>query len=107
MLDAKLATVTDYKELSNSLLLDDLSYFWVGLRSTPAQDGKLYWLSGQEATPTNWKFVQYDEPDAAHFGANADCVVVNGIQSDELYTAGKWSDYFCDVEYRFLCAIDV
>ncbi|KAF0289790.1 C-type mannose receptor 2 [Amphibalanus amphitrite] len=109
MTGARLAAVSDYDTLSAGLDIGTAGYLWIGLRSTPAADGALRWLAnGEEVSDTPWKCIKYDEPDSEQMGfEDADCVVVNGLEADDLYQAGAWSDYFCTVEYKYLCALQL
>ena len=105
---ATLAAVRDFTSLSAALPMD-AGYIWIGLKSTPDQDGNLHWMDADRTpvTETNWKLLSYDEPDTADNGPDSDCVMVNGLKSEELYTVGEWGDYFCSYKARFLCALRV
>ena len=103
-----LAAVPDYAALAQAVPLD-AEYFWIGLRSTPDIQGELRWLNadGDRVADTNWQFISYDEPNGPATGPENDCVMLNGLQSEELYAVGEWGDYKCDFESRFLCAVEV
>ena len=106
-LSASLAAVTDYAGLASVLPLENINFFWVGLKSTPEEDGKLYWRTHPpvEVTATYWRSLQYADTDDERFGPENDCVMVNGLRFGVLYTADEWADYVCHFEFRYLCQL--
>ncbi|XP_043218069.1 asialoglycoprotein receptor 2-like [Amphibalanus amphitrite] len=104
---ASLAKVTNYEELAANVPLKDAYFFWIGLHSTPTVDGKLLWDNGDDAEPTNWLKLSYSEPDGDDIGPGNDCVMVNGLEKDELFSTGEWGDYDCSYESQFLCALKI
>ena len=105
---ATLAAVPDYDALAQAVTMD-AEFIWIGLRSTPDIQGKLHWLNadGEEVTETNWRVISYDEPNGPDNGPGNDCVMINGLDSDQLFTVGDWGDYDCSFESRFLCAVGI
>ncbi|KAF0311854.1 C-type mannose receptor 2 [Amphibalanus amphitrite] len=81
---SRLATVADYSRLPPALDLADVTFFWVGLRSTPDRAGQLHWDDGSPVTDTHWLRLTSDEPDGDQFGPDHDCVVVNGLRAEEM-----------------------
>ena len=110
---ATLAMVRDHDKLACALPhLRYIEFFWVGLRSTPGDDGLLRWLDVNKtpmtSTSTKWLQLWYSDPDGPRFGADNDCVLVNGRLGNELYTMGEWADYDCKkYKARYMCAMPV
>ena len=104
---ATLAAVPDYSDLSKAISFVG-DYIWIGLKSTPDAQGQLHWLTfdGAQVTKTNWKVFSFEEPDDAD-NPLGDCVMINGMYSLELDTAGEWQDDDCGYEVKFLCALRV
>ncbi|XP_043199234.1 macrophage mannose receptor 1-like [Amphibalanus amphitrite] len=107
---ATLGSVADYDALVRIVPgMDTAAYYWIGLRSTPAPDGRLRWRTADaaEVLSTHWWYAEYDEPNGARMGPDHDCVRVSGRRSAELYTTGEWEDQHCGHRSRFLCALRV
>ena len=104
---ATLAAVEDYTDLSKAISFVG-DYIWIGLKSTPDALGHLHWLTsdGAEVMNTNWKFISFEEPTTPN-DPSSDCVMINGVYSDETYTVGDWGDYYCSYKAKYLCALRV
>ena len=103
--DARFATPAF--NLANHLGSDimDVQAFWIGLRSTPDDQGKLQWVGDRgEVTQTYWLTADHQDPEGSAKGNN-DCVVVYGKAFGEAWTVGDWSDLNCNYRGQFLCEL--